>query len=140
MHEIDPGITDILLPAIIAYPTASKGVERDLANETNDLGLAGSDDLQHTFYASLRLTFFQFCHVSRGPVHQIHKIQCVFQNEMFIVDTLERLVALQIALNLIQESSPVDQVPEHLVIGEWNSAPIRTRMRIDAHKKDLRVL
>ena len=140
VHKINPGTTDVLLPAVITCPTASEGVERDLANETNDLGLAGLDDLQHTFYASLRLTFFQFCHVSRGPVHEIHEIQCVFRNEIFIVDTLERFVALQIALNLIQVSSSVEQIPEHLVIGEWNSASKRPRMRMDAHKKYLRVL
>jgi hypothetical protein len=57
MHEINLGITDVILPAIIACPTASKGIECDFPDETNDLGLADSNGFQCAFYARLLLTF-----------------------------------------------------------------------------------
>ena len=48
---LDPGSenasdkpSDSLLPAIIAFPTALKCVECNLADETNDFGPAGSND------------------------------------------------------------------------------------------------
>src|ERR1017187_1322632 len=140
MHEINLGIIDGPLPAIVACPTAAKGVECYLADETNDFGLAGSNGFQCPFYTRLLLALFQLCHVSRGPVHEIYKIQCVLRNEFVIVDVLERFVTFEILFIFIKEPGSGEQIPKHFVVGKWNTASIRTRMRIDAHKKYPRFL
>src|ERR1035438_373794 len=81
MHEINLGIIDVPLPAIVACPTASKGVECYLADETNDLGFAGSNGFQCPFYTRLLLALFQLCHVSCRPVHETYEIQCVLDRK-----------------------------------------------------------
>jgi hypothetical protein len=40
----------------------------------------------------------------------------------------------------VKEPGSGEQIPKHLVVGKWNTASIRTRMRIDAHKKYPRIL
>ena len=140
MHQIDLGVSDVLLPAVVAGPTALKCVESDLADETNDLGPLRANGFQCALYARLLLTSVQFCHVYRGPVHQIHKVQCIFRNELFIVNVSERFITLEVTFNFIQQPGPVEQIPEHLVVGKRHAAPMRTGMRIDAHKKDSRML
>jgi len=74
VHQINLGVPDVLLPAVLAFPAALKFVECDLADETNDLRLLRSNGFQSAFDACLFLTLFQFCHVYRGPIHQIHKV------------------------------------------------------------------
>jgi len=97
VHQINLGVSDVLLPAVVAGPTALKCVESDLADETNDLGPLRANGFQCALYARL-------------------------------------------LLNFIQQPGPVEQIPEHLVVGKRHAAPMRTGMRIDAHKKDSRML
>ena len=54
MHEIHLGMIDVPLPAKVACPTASKGVECYLADETNDLGFAGSDGLSVIVFSTIQ--------------------------------------------------------------------------------------
>jgi len=60
MHKINPGVPDVFLPAVVALSAALKFVESDLADETNDFGLAGSYGFQCAFYACPLLTSVQF--------------------------------------------------------------------------------
>ena len=116
MHEIHTRVSDVGLPAIVTCPTTTEDVERDLADETNDLGFVGLNRFQCAFDARPLLTFFKFCHVFRGPIHQVYKIQCVFRNEFILIDVLEQFVVFEIAFNFIQQPRPGEQIPEHLVV------------------------
>ena len=89
MHQIDTDITDFLLPAIRAFPTALKFVERHLADETNDFRLVRLNNFQCSADPLLFLALFHLSHIDRGPVHQIHEIQRVFRNKFFVVNVLQ---------------------------------------------------
>ena len=51
VHQINLGVSDVLLPAVVAGPTALKCVESDLADETNDLGPLRANGFQCALYA-----------------------------------------------------------------------------------------
>src|SRR5689334_22920438 len=69
MHQINPRIRDVFLPAVVTCATSLKFIERDLPDETNYFGFIGSNGIQRALYARLLFTSGQFCHVYRGPVH-----------------------------------------------------------------------
>jgi len=74
VHQINLGVLDVLLPAIITCPAALKFIEGDLADKTNHFGFVGSNGIQRAPYACSLFTSGQLCHVYRGPIHKVHKI------------------------------------------------------------------
>ena len=136
MHDVDLRLGNRLLPAKLKLSGSEKFLISHSPDKADHFWLIPVDQFSDLSHASSLLTALELSDFPRGLIDQINKIQPVMREEFCLVNALKVFIRTQLILVFRQNPSPVEQIPEGLIIRERYAPPKGSVVRIDPNEEN----